>query len=679
MRALVVDDDPVTLALLQDILEGHGYAVETAVNGREGLEALRRGGIRLVITDWQMPEMNGLQLCSAIRTGEFDGYIYIIMITAQDGPGIKIEGLSAGADSFLQKPLDPAELQVCLKTAQRILSLETRDVAMFALAKLAESRDPETGSHLERVQAYTRLLTQDLSRTEKYAQLIDGEYLNLIHQTSPLHDIGKVGIPDHVLLKPGKLNPEEMAIMRTHTQLGAHTLDASLQRFPGARFLEMARDIAATHHEKFDGTGYPAGLRADQIPLCGRIVALADVYDALTSKRVYKRAMPHEQARDIIFKESGAHFDPDVVASFRRNEAHFIAIKKRLADSEEEPLPPALPVAVAAAVPAGSGEEKILIVEDDESRRRQLISMVELAGHQVVHAVDMRGAMRAFREHRPRVIVANWDMPGGSGLDLCGAIRDIADVPYTHFIMISAFTGPQRFLEAFDGGANDFIREPFDPIELLARIRAGLRVVRLQDELSRRNDGSEKLNQQLAGLNQRLEKLAITDDLTGLYNRRHAQSRLEEQWALADRYNRPLTIAVIDIDHFKEVNDMLGHSAGDAILRQATEILKQSTRATDTVCRVGGDEFLILFPAQGPQDTLIPLERARFTIEAREFIYEQHIVRLTVSIGVASRWAKMAEPSELIARADQALYAAKVAGRNAIREFAGNVEKQTAA
>ena len=234
MRALIVDDDPVALALLQNILHANGFEVETAQNGIEALEKLRASGARLMITDWEMPEMNGLDLCTAVRAEDFAGYVYIIMITSKDQPHQKIAGLNAGADNFVTKPVNPAELQVCLKTASRILSLETRDLAMFALAKLAESRDPETGSHLERVQCYSRLIAQDLAGTEKYRGLIDGEYVGLIYQTSPLHDIGKVGIPDPVLLKPGKLSLDEMAIMRTHTGLGAQTLDAALSGWPRA-------------------------------------------------------------------------------------------------------------------------------------------------------------------------------------------------------------------------------------------------------------------------------------------------------------------------------------------------------------------------------------------------------------------------------------------------------------
>lgn len=680
MRALIVDDDAVARHLLQNILEESGYEVELATCGREALDILRKGGIRLLVTDWEMPEMNGVELCNAIRQEDFSGYIYIIMITGKDQPDQKIAGLSAGADNFITKPVSPAELLVCLKTAQRILSLETRDVALFALAKLAESRDPESGSHLERVQAYARVLAQDLSTTDRYRNIIDADYITLIYQTSPLHDIGKVGIPDQVLLKPSRFTPQEFEIMKTHTKLGAQTLEASLHRFPGARFLEMARDIAATHHEKYDGTGYPLGLMGDQIPLCGRLVALADVYDALTSKRIYKEAIPHEQAKAIILAESGAHFDPDVIAAFKRCDAQFRAIRERLTDSQAD-THPAAPASSDPGVELdlAARHEKILIVEDDVDQREQLSLLLRLTGYEVICAGDFAEAVAAFREHMPRVVVSDWELPGSSGLDLCKRIRLIPDISYTQFIIATAFTEKQYILQAFDAGVDDFLRKPFDANELDARIRAGLRVVRLQDDLARKNQGSQQLNQQLASLNQRLEKLAITDELTGVYNRRHAMSRLDEQWAMAARYGRPLSLALIDVDHFKKINDSFGHAAGDAVLREITLVLKANTRINDMVCRIGGDELMVIFPSQTIEEASVAIERARAVIQAKEFSHGKDIIRLSVSVGIGSRSPKMSDPSELITKVDEALYAAKKAGRNTVRKYSGDLPDQFAA
>ncbi len=333
-KVLIVDDNPIALDVLNNALLAFGYDVDSAANGREALRLLRSGDYRLVVSDWVMPEMDGLELCRHIRSEEFPGYIYVILLTSRHESCDIVEGLAAGADEFVAKPFVPAELRMRLRVGERILSLETRDMTIFAMARLVESRDPETGAHLERIQNYSRILARDLELHRRFRGHVDGDFVNLIYMTSPLHDIGKVAIPDHVLRKPGPLTPAEFEIMKTHTEIGAATLEAVASRYPGAAFLRMGCDIARSHHERFDGQGYPDGLTADAIPLPARIVALADVYDALTSRRVYKDAYPHEQAREVIVGERERHFDPIIVDAFLAAEGRFLAIHDRFAEPE---------------------------------------------------------------------------------------------------------------------------------------------------------------------------------------------------------------------------------------------------------------------------------------------------------------------------------------------------------
>ncbi|MGA2583032.1 MAG: response regulator [Tepidisphaeraceae bacterium] len=666
MQVLLVDDDDFALEVLDATLSRMGFSAIKVHDGAEAMEVLRRGEIRLVVTDWEMPGMNGVDLCRAIRREDLSGYIYIIMLTGREGAKQRLEGLCAGADDFLNKPLDPEELLVCLKTAERILSLETRDLALFALAKLAESRDSETGAHVERVQSYARIIAQNLSPETRRQHNVDDEYIRLLHQTSALHDLGKVGIPDAILLKPSKLTPDEYAIIKTHTIIGAQTLEAALTRFPNARFLQMARDIALYHHEKFDGSGYPHGLAGEQIPLCARIVAVADVYDTVTSRRVYKEAASHEQAVEIIVRERGGHFDPEVVDSFRRSELQIVSTSDRLRDVCLLPSAPAS----LADLPQGdlgvANPCKILLVEDDPLILKQLIQIIGATGESLLWAHNGGAALRIMSEQRPRLVVSDWVMEGGDGVELCRRIREMDSENPVHFIMLTAHSERKRLLEAYRAGVDDFLAKPFDPEELLARVRAGLRITRLREDLLKRSVGSQALNSHLAQLNSRLERLSITDELTGAFNRRHAMMRLEEQWDLSCRYNRPLTIAMIDIDHFKNINDTFGHDGGDVILRDVTRILRDCTRGTDALCRVGGEEFMIVFPQQTAAEAMVVAERCRAAMAAAEFSVGNQRTQTTISVGLGARENGMTQFTDVLKAADDALYAAKRAGRNRV-------------
>jgi putative two-component system response regulator len=335
MRILIVDDDDVSTDILSNALVRFGHQVTTARDGLEALELVRSGAYRMVILDWEMPGMSGIELCRHIRDRYASGYVYIILLTARSGTQNTVEGLNAGADDFITKPFEPQELEVRIHAGTRILSLESREVIIFSLAKLAESRDQDTGAHLERIREYCRVIAEYLALQERYREEVDGDFVQLLYMTAPLHDVGKVGIPDSILLKPGPLTPQEFEIMKQHTIIGAKTLGAAAEAHPEAKFLGMARDIARTHHERFDGSGYPDGLVGEEIPLCGRIVALADVYDALTTRRIYKPAFSHIKSRKIILEGIGTHFDPDVVEAFLENEDRFVDIFNRFATRDE--------------------------------------------------------------------------------------------------------------------------------------------------------------------------------------------------------------------------------------------------------------------------------------------------------------------------------------------------------
>lgn len=361
-RIMIIDDDDLNLDMLARKLSKEGHQIHKAISGVQGLALVATKNIDLIICDMEMPEMNGFDVLSAIKADPRQKHIPVVMLSANDDMDAIGICISHGADDYLIKPCNSvllrARVNSCL-TKKRLYDqerkyqnqlreantyLETRVqeqvntitaanlCTIFAMSKLAESKDPDTGAHLERLREYCRILAIHLSKHPKYTAVIDSEFIETIYASSPLHDIGKVGIPDHILLKPGKLTADEWKIMRQHTQIGAEALRQVVRKHPGNMLLHMGIEIAECHHEKWDGSGYPYGLKQEHIPLAARLIALADVYDALTSERCYKTAFSHTESKKIIVDGSGTHFDPTVVAAFLATESAFMRIRTEIID-----------------------------------------------------------------------------------------------------------------------------------------------------------------------------------------------------------------------------------------------------------------------------------------------------------------------------------------------------------
>ena len=333
LSILLVDDDSAQLMLIRMLVEQQGYDVLTARNGQEALALFRKNSdIRLVVTDLEMPVMDGFELIRRVRQ-EQTRYTYIIVLTSHKDQHSVVEALNDGADDFLTKPAFNEELQLRIKSGIRLLRLESQDELILSMAKLSEYRSEETGYHLERVQHYTSLLAYDLLENCQELNLTSS-FAEEISQVTPLHDIGKVAIPDNILHKPGKLTEEEFETMKEHAVIGGKML-LDIFAKTGSHYLKTASDIAMYHHEKFNGTGYPKGLKGQEVPLCARIMALADIYDAMTSERCYKEAYSHDKTKNLIIRERGEHLDPVVVDSFLRQENVWLAIKERYQKMEE--------------------------------------------------------------------------------------------------------------------------------------------------------------------------------------------------------------------------------------------------------------------------------------------------------------------------------------------------------
>jgi len=356
---LTVDDTPANIDLVREVLS-ETYFVQAATSGKMALKIIEKKMPDLILLDVMMSEMDGYEVCEILKANEKTQDIPIIFLTAKVQVEDETKGLALGAVDYITKPISPPILlervknHLLLKAHQDFLKhqneiLEERvlertvqmeelqDVAMVAMGALAESRDPETGNHIRRTQHYVKLLAIQLKDHPKFKDFLTPEVITSLYKSAPLHDIGKVGVEDSILLKPGKLTDEEFEEMKKHTTYGRDAIVAAEQNINVAdNFLTFAKEIAYGHQEKWDGSGYPEGVAGEDIPISARLMAVADVYDALISKRVYKPAFPHEKAVAIILEGKGSHFDPVMVDAFEVIADKFKEVAEQFSDDDEE-------------------------------------------------------------------------------------------------------------------------------------------------------------------------------------------------------------------------------------------------------------------------------------------------------------------------------------------------------
>ncbi|WP_374246136.1 HD domain-containing phosphohydrolase [Zoogloea sp.] len=375
-HVLVVDDQADNLLILEDVLSEH-YDVHPATNGIEALGYLEGGGVAdLILLDVMMPGLDGFEVCRRLKSSESTRSIPVMFLTSLDRPEDEELGFSLGAEDFIRKPVSPPvvlarvrthlalsratralqrrnadlELIVAERTAEiseqarRLLASKQEVIAaqaatITAFCALAEARDNETGNHIRRTQHYVRILAETLRDHPRFRAQLDDDVIQQLFKSAPLHDVGKVATPDAILLKPGKLTPEEWKIMQCHCESGRDAIlqaENALGGVSDASFLHYAAEIAYGHHERWDGSGYPQGLSGDAIPLSARLMAVADVYDALISRRVYKPPFAHEQAILMMVAERGRHFDPDIVDALQQVAGKFAEIATSFRDEPDE-------------------------------------------------------------------------------------------------------------------------------------------------------------------------------------------------------------------------------------------------------------------------------------------------------------------------------------------------------
>ncbi len=360
-KVMIVDDTPANLKLLKEMLQRIGFDVSVFRSAIDAIEALDLNPPSIILMDISMPDMNGFEACKIIKANPVHKDTPIIFISALNDVEDKVKAFEYGGVDYITKPFEFEEVKMRVSTHLQISKLQkeiqawnnslerrvqsqldeieqtnkrlirAQNSTIIALAKLSECRDTDTGLHLERVGHYCEILAKHLMRKNIFAE-VDDDFIHTIKLVAPLHDIGKVGIPDKILLKPGRLEPDEFEIMKTHAQLGANTFLEVKKQMSETAYCEMAYDVILCHHEKYDGTGYPIGLSGNDIPLSARIMAVADVYDALRSKRPYKEPIPKEQAEQIIIDSCESHFAPELVEAFVENHDSLNQVAERLID-----------------------------------------------------------------------------------------------------------------------------------------------------------------------------------------------------------------------------------------------------------------------------------------------------------------------------------------------------------
>lgn len=357
---LIVDDTKFNIKILVETLSDD-YELFVAMNGKSALEFMEKVVPDILLLDIMMPIMDGFEVCAKMKEDKNLKDIPVIFLSAMTDINSKAKAFEMGAIDYITKPFEVQEVKARVKThlslklAQNELAMQneilnmkveertreivrTQEATLETIANLAEYRDPETGGHINRTKGYIKVLAEKLKEHPKYKDIINDTIISSYYKASPLHDIGKIGIRDEVLLKPGKLTPLEFEEMKQHSVIGYNTLKMAANQLGDNSFLAYAMEFALHHHEKWDGTGYPDGLKGEEIPISCRLMAIADVYDALISKRIYKPAFSHKKSISIILEESGTHFDPELIEIFKEIHEEFRKIAIQFADSEEERL-----------------------------------------------------------------------------------------------------------------------------------------------------------------------------------------------------------------------------------------------------------------------------------------------------------------------------------------------------
>ncbi len=673
-RILIADDSEMNRSILLDILVDEYEIVETE-NGAEALVMLRQYGseISLVLLDIVMPEMDGFGVLEVMNKEHWIEDIPVIIISAESSSTYLERAFDLGVTDYISKPFDDLivhrrvintillygkQKRLLGMVADQIFEKEKRSSLMIdILSHIVEFRNGESGMHVINIHTITEYLLKNLGQiTDKYQ--FTHEEIEIISTASALHDVGKIAIPSEVLNKPGKFTDEEYAIMKTHAAIG----DEMLQQIPlsqGEPLVKVAREICRWHHERYDGRGYPDGLKGDDIPISAQIVALADVYDALTSERCYKKAFSHEKALEMISNGECGAFNPLLLECFRgvadeiKKELTKGYNRKEVDDGEVRVIADE----ILHRKELTASERTLRLLEHERAKYRFFASMSNEIQFEYTVAP-------------PMITISDW------GAELLG-IKEIITDPI-HDENLLALIGEESLRGISEALRNTTPDNPVIHYNCQVHIGGETRWYRI---ISRATWSSEEPVEYQGAIGKavdihtehtritNLERMSSHDGLTGLLNQAAAPGVIQER--LDNNPGANFALLILDLDYFKSANDQYGHIFGNHVLQYLADKLRQSVRSGDIIARVGGDEFLIFL--QYKEGFELAVDR----IFSSLFGGEYGGFKISISMGVARTNDSIKDYETLFQCADQALYAAKRAGRGQYKLYDEDSMKDT--
>ena len=668
---LVVDDSEMNRAILADML-GDEYEIIEAENGVEAVAAMQKYGpqLSLVLLDIVMPKLDGFGVLEMMNEKHWIEEIPVIMISAESGSSRVEQAYSLGVTDFISRPFDQLivhrrvvntvllyakQKKLTDMVAEQMYEKEQRSSLMIdILSHIVEFRNGESGLHVRNVHRLTELLLQRLvQKTDQYN--LSPEDISLISTVSALHDIGKIAIEDAILNKPGKLTDEEFAIMKTHTLEGAKLLE-NLPIHRDEPLVRMAYEICRWHHERYDGRGYPDGLKGEEIPISAQVVALADVYDALTSERVYKKAIPHEKAVAMILDGQCGIFNPQVLECLTDiAESIPEEIGKSGSSEGEKRKNWNLTEEMLRHKEAGASERTLQLLEHERMKYSFFASMSQEIQFEYILSPAM-------------LTISAW---GAQKLNLAETILDpLFDRSVRRLMSSEGWKGLMKALKQATPAEPEISYDC--KLKLEGEVRWHRIVARatwsadeppcftgVLGKVIDIHDSRMKLDT--------LERLASHDPLTGLLNHATAKTRIVERMGDRRREGK-YALVIFDLDHFKSANDEFGHSFGDQVLIHIAQKLHQSIRSGDIAARVGGDEFLIFLEYKGELEAVIQRIFSGFAGNYENF-------PISLSMGVAQAEVIGTDYEALFHAADQALYSVKRSGRGRYCFYDGSMNQ----